>query len=169
MGWVGSTKGGWEGTLTGTQEIAEVSGWYGINYGTWDGTWFGLPSITVTPPHGGIGHGGKRHKKPELCVISVDGQDYRVHVENVYAFLERQKEARPKVEKKTKKARKAIAKSKPPKIVIKSAPIDYISQIQASVDRSNEILRKIWEGNLTRLINEAEQEEAIALVLMMDF
>ena len=116
--------------------------------------------------HGGIGHRKRRH---ELCVVSVDGQDYRVRFENLQLFLERKREeaAKPKVVK-IKKSRKALAKSKPPRIVVKSAPPEYKMQIQASVDRTNEILRKIWDGNLTRLINEAEQEEALALVLMME-
>jgi len=116
--------------------------------------------------HGGIGHRKRRH---ELCVVSVDGQDYRVRFENLQSFLERKREeaAKPKVVK-IKKSRKALAKSKPPRIIVKSAPPEYKMQIQASVDRTNEILRKIWDGNLTRLINEAEQEEALALVLMME-
>ena len=111
--------------------------------------------------------GGISHKRPQICVISVDGQDYRVHLDNVYAFLERKREesAKPKVRK--GKSKKALVK-KPPKIVLKSVPYEYKAQIQASVDWSNEILRKLWEGSLTRLINEAEQEEALALVLLME-
>jgi len=117
--------------------------------------------------HGGIGHRKRRH---ELCVVSVDGQDYRVDFDNLQAFLERKRLETPKIRiKKSKKAKKSQRViSKPPHIVIKSAPPEYKMQIQASVDRTNEILRKIWEGNLTRLINEAEQEEALALVLMME-
>jgi hypothetical protein len=140
-----------------------ASSW-GTSWGSsWGNSW---GSVTQPiPPHGGLGHGKKRH---ELCVISVDGQDYRVHIDNLYAFLERKREesAKPKI-KRAKKGKKALVK-KPPKIVLKSAPYEYKAQIQASVDRSNEILRKIWEGNLTRLINEAEHEEAIALILMME-
>jgi hypothetical protein len=115
-------------------------------------------------------HGGIAHYKHHLCVISVDGQDYRVSLENIQAFLERKRLEPPKVKirksKKSKKPRKVI--SKPPHIVIKSAPPEYKAQIQASVDRTNEIIRKMWEANLTKLINEAENEEALALVLMME-
>jgi hypothetical protein len=136
--------------------------WFGATQGAWNGGWYGGLG-TPTPRGGGIGHHKKKH---ELCVISVDGQDYRVHIDNLYAFLERKREEVVKP-KKSKKSRKAITR-KPPKIVLKAAPYEYKAQIQASVDRSNEILRKMWEGNLTRLINEAEQEEAIALVLMME-
>lgn len=130
---------------------------------------YGIGTAVVIPSSGGgIGH-GKGKKKPELCVISVDGQDYRVSLDNLQSFLERIREKPVEVVKKKKgrKSKKQI-KTKPPKVVLKSAPIEYKMQIQASVDRSNEILRKIWEGNLTRLINEAEHEEAIALVLLME-
>jgi len=129
----------------------------------------GYGDIGVVPTRilsGGIGHGSK---KPRIAVVTIEGQDYRVPIDKLQSFLDAQKKiAETQKVVKTKKSRKALAKSKPPKIIIKSAPPEYKMQIQASVDRTNEILRKIWEGNLTRLINEAEQEEALALVLMME-
>jgi hypothetical protein len=137
--------------------------------------WLGLgllaPELVITHGgSGGISHGGKRGRKHKLCVISVDGQDYRVDFDNIQAFLERKRLEEPKIRvkksKKSKKPQKVI--SKPPHIVIKSAPPEYKAQIQASVDRTNEIIRKMWEDNLTKLINRAEQEEALALVLMME-
>jgi hypothetical protein len=120
------------------------------------------------------GGGGIGHKKPELCVLTIDGQDYRIRLENLQNFLEennkKEKDKYPKIKAKKKKTKKADIKTlyKPEKIVVKSVPFEYKAQTQASVDRTNEILRKIWESNLTRLINEAEEEEALALVLMME-
>ena len=153
--------------IGGASATSATNGGYRSLLAFWSGGAFGYD--VVVPPVAQPSGGGFSHKHPQICVITIDGQDYRVRLENVQSFLERQKRnvETPKVAK-SKKARKALAKNNPPIIVVKSAPPEYRMQIQASVDRSNEILRKIWEGNLTRLINEAEQEEALAIVLMME-
>lgn len=128
-------------------------------------------AAATTQPSGGISHGGKR-KKPQIAVITVDGQDYRVPIDQVQAFLDRMREQVVKPEKAIAKVEKKKAKApkkayEPPVIVVKSAPPDVMQMISARVDRSNEIIRKMWEGTILRRIREMEIDDEEAIILLL--
>lgn len=132
----------------------------------------GPASAATTTTGGGIGHGGKKHKKPDIVVVTVDGQDYRVPVNQLQAFLDGIKEEAKKPEEVIKKVAKRKAKkpakaSAPPQVIIKSAPADIMQFVRAQVDRSNEIIASIWAGTLARKVREMEIDEEESIILLL--
>lgn len=128
---------------------------------------------TVTTPAvgGGISH-SKKAKKPEIVVVTVDGQDYRVPVNQLQAFLDGIKEEAKQPEVVSKKIEKKRVKApekayEPPRVVIKSAPPDVMQMIRARVDRSNELIAKIWAGTIARKIREMEIDEEESILLLL--
>jgi len=128
----------------------------------------------------------RRQVRPRLIVVSVDGKDYRVPETQLPAFLDalQQKiEQKPVVKKKRKKKAKAQAEvvelQELPQIVIKSAPVSIIPQVQNAVDEINTIIAKSFSKALQNYIQthedvqievkrklKREQDEAIILMLM---
>lgn len=128
----------------------------------------------------------RRQVRPRLIVVSVDGKDYRVPETQLPAFLDalQQKiELTPVVKKKRKKKAKAKAEvvelQELPQIVIKSAPVSIIPQVQNAVDEINTIIAKSFSKALQNYIQthedvqiqvsrklKREQDEAIILMLM---
>ena len=116
---------------------------------------------------GGIGHGKKA--KPQLVVVTVDGQDYRVPIAKLQAFLDSLKkevQTSEVVKRQVKKIRKAATpKFEAPRIVVKSAPVEYLPMVQQQVDRSNEIMVALWQRAIENALMELEAEETLLLLL----
>lgn len=125
------------------------------------------PTPATTSSGGGIGHG---KKKPRLAVITVDGQDYRVPVEEVPAFLARMREELQEpaaiekaVEKRVKTKKTTVVE--PPRIMVKSAPVEIIREIKIDVEKSNKIIEALWSGLVAMYEREIDEEETIILLL----
>lgn len=133
--------------------------------------------------------GGTRRIKPSIIVVSVDGKDYRVPETQLQAFLEtlQQKiEDSPPVQKKRKKKGKkrveVVEVKEVPEIIVKSAPVSIIPQVQNEVDKINSIISQSFNKALENyLLLQAEEniqieiankkkrmanEEAIILMLL---
>lgn len=116
---------------------------------------------------GGIGHA--KRPRPQLAVVTVDGQDYRVPIAKLQAFLDSLKkevQASEVVKRKVKKIRKAATpKFEVPRIVVKSAPAEYLPMVQQQVDRSNEIMAVLWQRAIELALMELEDEETLMMLL----
>ncbi len=125
------------------------------------------PSTPTAVQGGGIGHG--KRQKPQIVVVTVDGLDYRVRLENLQAFLDALKTEAKKeevVKRKVQKIRKAATpKIEAPRIVVKSAPVDYLPMVKQAVDRSNEIMSVLWLRAIERALMELDDEETLLLLL----
>lgn len=125
----------------------------------------GIPPAPVQG--GGIGHG--KRQKPQIIVVTVDGLDYRVRLENLQAFLDALKTEAKKeevVKRKVQKIRKAATpKIEAPRIVVKSAPVEYLPMVQQAVDRSNEVMSVLWLRAIERALMELDDEETLLLLL----
>lgn len=127
------------------------------------------PNPTPATTGGGIGH-GKKQRKPRLAVITVDGQDYRVPVEEVPAFLARMREelqepaAIEKAVEKRAKTKKSVV-VEPPRIRVKSAPVEIIQQVKIDVEKNNKIIEALWSGLIAMYEREIDEEETIILLL----
>ena len=125
-----------------------------------------VPNISAGVP----GRGRPRIHRP-IAVVEYDGRDYRVPLDKLDDFLElvKKKAETPepvKVVKKKKKKTLKVSPQQPPKLVIKSAPPEFLMEFEQFVDRSNEILDKIWQGMISRALAELDDEEAILLTLL---
>jgi len=143
-----------------------------------DGVWSeGAVSVVVGVAGGGIGHNRKkdRVRKPEIAVITVDGQDYRVPIKDVPAFLERMKEEavspEPDTPKKSVKTKKSAYIW--PAITVKEVPQEFKFQLDSQVERINaEIMDKISAGLASHLskkerkrLRELDEEDIEMLLL----
>lgn len=132
----------------------------------------GTLSFITVAVGGGIGHSKTRVAKPKIAVVTIDGQDYRIPIDRVQSFLDAQVKKLEVVKpvKVVKKNNKKTVKveNKPPQIVIKSAPVEMMPMIQSYIDKSNEILRIIWERTIARMIQDMEDDDAIAMLLLME-
>lgn len=126
------------------------------------------PAVTA----GGRGSKGReeRQHKP-VAIVEYKGRDYRVPLDALDSFLEviKKKAEQPepvKVVKRKKKKTLKVQPNQPPLLVIKSAPVEYQIEFKQFVDRSNEILMKIWQGMIARSLAELDDEEAILMCLL---
>ena len=146
------THGGW------SQKTTDVNGFLFLTHNGWSPIL--TPSIPPTTqiPSGGIGHGGvkkySKRRKYKLVTLEINGKEYKIPYDDLQEFLDELASQ--------KDIRKAI-KEKKLKIRIKSAPIQYISQIRESVDRSNEILYMLWRNAVIRYMQDIEDEELLLL------
>jgi hypothetical protein len=127
-------------------------------------------SVPVPVVAAGVpGRGRPRIHRP-IAVVEYDGRDYRVPLDNLDSFLEliKKKAEKPepvKVVKKKKKKTLKVSSEQPPKLVIKSAPPEFMAEFKQFVDKSNEVLEKIWQGLISRALAELDDEEALLLLL----
>ena len=127
-----------------------------------------LRGVDVALPGGAVSRGGFR--RPLLAVIEVDGKSYRVPIDKAQEFFdvlkERVKELpKPKFKRAKKKGKIVKEVIDPIKIVIKSAPVEYFTYLEAMVDRTNEIFNTIWNRALQKYLLELDDEEAILLLI----
>ena len=130
---------------------------------------FQIVAVKVIASGGGIGHGSKKTKKtPDIAVVTVDGQDYRVPIKELPAFLARKREElqEPAAVEKVIRKRSKKAEATPPRISVKLAPAEFKALVEATVDKSNEILAGIWEGLVKNHQREMEDEETLILLLI---
>lgn len=119
-----------------------------------------LTDVARQATGGGFSRAGRR---PQIVVVSVDGQDYRIHIDNLAEFLESIKEDVKETGK--PKAKAKVSRTKAPQVVIKSAPAEFIATVESAVDRVNEQLSVVWLRYLERNLQELEDEEVLALLL----
>lgn len=142
-----------------------ASAW-GNSFGkAWGSSW---GRIATASAGGAVSRGGS--KRPLIAVVEVDGKSYRVPIDQAQEFFDALKQkvkALPKPVFKRRKKKGRIIKEviEPIKIVIKSAPVEYFAQIEAMVDRTNEIFNTIWNRALQRYLLEMDDEEAILLLI----
>lgn len=103
--------------------------------------------------------------KPSIIVVEVDGKEYRVPALQLQSFLDaiQQKvEDTTPVKKKRKKQRKqtveVVEVKELPQIVIKSAPVSIIPQIQNRVDEVNTIIANSFSKALQQYVQNIELE-----------
>jgi hypothetical protein len=143
------------------------SGAYSYSGGDATFAFSGAPSVATVAPASGV-RGAKR-RKSAIAVVEYDGRDYRVPLDSLDSFLEliKQKAETPKpvkvIAKKKKKTLQVSTQS--PRLVIKSAPPDFMAEFRQFVDRSNEVLDKIWQGLVSRELAELDDEEAVLLLI----
>ncbi len=128
-----------------------------------------VPPVVVETPSGVRGS-----RRQRIAVVEYDGRDYRVPLESLDSFLDLVKKkaetpAPVKVVSKKKKKTLQVTNEQPPKLVIKSAPAEVMFEFEQFVDRSNEILEKIWQGLVARTLAEtlAELDDEEAMLLLM--
>lgn len=135
--------------------------------GAWGWSWSRKGSSVAAGGHGGF-------RRPLIAVIEVDGTSYRVPIDRAQEFFDAlkakikalpKKQQKPKLKRKMKKGRVVKELVEPIKIVIKSAPIEYFAQIEAIVDRTQEIFNTIWNRALQKYLLEQDDEEAILLLI----
>ena len=112
-----------------------------------------------------------RSKAPrKRVIVEVDGKEYIVPVEGLQEFLDAvsQKVERVAQAPKKRKARKqkAVDIKTAPVVKVVSAPIEEIALIQRHIDRTNEIMRQVFEGALQRYLDELEDEEALLWLIV---
>ena len=71
----------------------------------------------------------------------------------------------PKVLKKRRKGKTVEKVAAPIHIVIKSAPVEYFTQIESIVDRSNDIFNTLWQRAIQKYLLQLDDEEAILLLI----
>lgn len=105
-------------------------------------------------------------------VVDVDGKEYVVPIEDLQEFLNAISEKTERVAKAPKK-RKAREQKKidiqevyAPEIKIISVPFEEIALIQRNIDRTNEIMRQVFEGAIRRYLQDLEDEEECLLMLL---
>lgn len=140
-----------------------ASAW-GSSWGqAWGNAW---GSIVSAVQGGGF---SRSRNSPQIVVVSVDGQDYRVSIYTLQAFLDALKkdvQTSEVVKRKVQKIRKAKSPVvEAPRIVVKSAPVEYLPMVQQQVDRSNEIMAVLWLKAIERALLELDDEETLMLLL----
>lgn len=113
------------------------------------------------------GAAGSKTRRRRLVIVEVDGKDYRVPVELLQEFLSAvsDKAEQKPIPKKRKQKQKVVEAVAPPQIVIKSVAQADIELVQRHVDRTNEIMRQVWEGALKRYLEDIEEEEWLLMLL----
>ena len=137
-----------------------ASAW-GSSWGSaWGDSW-GTVGGAAAPVKrgGGIGHSGRR---PLKIVLSVNGEERTIDEDEIEEFVEEIKET---IDSLPNKTRRNGSYSKPPVIVIKSAPNLALWDIQRSVNKSNDILKVVWQRSMQNYLNELEDEDAITWIL----
>ena len=101
--------------------------------------------------------------KPSIIVVEVDGKEYRVPVAQLQSFLDTvQKKVedttpvKKKRKKRSKKAVEVVEVKELPQIVIKSAPVSIIPQIQNRVDEVNSIIANSFSKALQQYLQNIE-------------
>lgn len=117
-----------------------------------------------------IAAAGGGFRRPLVAVIEVDGKAYRVPIDRAQDFFDALKKKvktlpKPKFKRAKKKGKIVKEIIDPIKIVIKSAPVEYFAQIEAMVDRADEILNTIWNRALQKYLIELDDEEVILLLI----
>ena len=126
---------------------------------------FGLWYSEITRGASSSGSRGKR------VVVEVDGKEYVVPIEGLQEFLDEIKNQAKLVEqsqtkrKKRKKDVRSPAITHQPVVKVISAPLEEIALIQRHVDRTNEIMRQVWESALQRYLEDIEEEEWLLMLL----
>lgn len=122
--------------------------------------------VATTSPAGGSSTKAKR--KP-LIIVEIDGVEFRVPFDELPQFIAAQKKVtKAAARKHAQKARKRGITPKPaeaPQIVLKSAPIEYLPQIQAAIDNSNDIAYILWRNAILAYMQEVEDEEFLLLIV----
>lgn len=107
----------------------------------------------------------KTRQKPSIIIVEIDGKDYRVPETQLQAFLEalqKRVESSIPVKKKRKKRAKqkqeVVEVKELPQIVIKSAPINIVPQIQSRIDEANTIIANSFSKALQQYVQNIELE-----------
>lgn len=126
------------------------------------------PATSTQPQGGAVSRSNKPRKR---VVVEVDGKEYVVPIEGLQAFLDEIKNQAKLVEQpapKRKKRTKKVVDTKitdQPVVKVVSAPPEEIALIQRHIDRTNEIMRQVWESALQRYIEDIEEEEWLLMLL----
>ena len=129
-------------------------------------------SFTYVPiPSQVTGGGIPQRKRPVIVVVEVDGKEYRIPQEQLQAFLESIQqqaeviaEEKPVTVKKTRRKVKEVP-TEPLKIVIKSAPVDVVPQINKQIALTNQILANIFADATQKYLAELDDEEVLLMLL----
>jgi hypothetical protein len=104
--------------------------------------------------------------KPSIIVVEVDGKEYRVPVLQLQSFLDAVQQkvndsvpVKKKRKKRNKKTVEVIEVKELPQIVIKSAPVSIIPQIQNRVDEVNSIIANSFSKALQQYVQNIELEQ----------
>ena len=167
MSWQGQWEGQWQGKWDGSIEV-NPNAMYGTAVGTSSASGT-LTTVSQTPDEPVRGGAVSRSKTPRRRVIvEVDGKEYIVPVEGLQEFLDAISKKAEAVAPKKRKARKqkAVDIKTAPVVKVVSAPIEEIALIQRHIDRTNEIMRQVFEGALQRYLDELEDEEALLWLIV---
>lgn len=175
MAWQGQWEGSWQGNWAGGVD-SNPNALYGTAAGTSSAsatlTLSGETPVVDTPTGGAGGSSSRNKKRPSLVIVEVDGKEYKVPIEQLQEFLDAvAKERQETIEKPVVKAKKSVQKKvqeqpiAPPQITVKSIHSEDIALVQKHVDRTNEIMRQVWEGALKRYLEDIEEEEWLLMLL----
>ncbi len=153
-------------TLLRHRSITCLAGEYVITGSPVTITWSGETPVEAPPV--GAGGSSSRKKRPRIAIVEIDGKEYRVPVEQLQEFLNAipQKADPQPIPKKRKQKQKAVqAVQSAPQIIVRSIPVEDIELVQRHVDRTNEIMRQVWEGAIKRYLEDIEEEEWLLMLL----
>lgn len=107
----------------------------------------------------------KLRAKPSVIIVEVDGKDYRVPETQLQAFLDALQQkvesslpVKKKRKKRAKQKQEVVEVKELPQIVIKSAPINIVPQIQSRIDEANTIIANSFSKALQQYVQNIELE-----------
>jgi len=120
----------------------------------------------ASTPAKNVGGSKSSRPKPSIIVVEVDGKEYRVPALQLQSFLDAIQQkiedsvpVKKKRKKRNKKTVEVIEVKELPQIVIKSAPVNIIPQIQNRVDEVNSIIANSFSKALQQYVQNIELEQ----------
>lgn len=129
-----------------------------------------VPSHETPAVSSGGGGGKSKASRPTRLLVTLNGKDHVITVDQLPGFLEYAKtqiDPKPVKVKKKKGKKRLVIEQEAPQIIIKSVPQYALPEVRKVIDRTNEIMAILWERALMAYINELEDEEALILALTL--
>jgi hypothetical protein len=108
--------------------------------------------------------GAGKSKRARPIIVEVDGKEYRVAQEYLSTFLAKiQSKVQQVVKAKSRNKVRFVRKA--PAIVVKDAPLEFITQIQQDIDYTSEKIEALFNIAMRRYAQELDDEDALLMLL----